>query len=1379
MIRLKHIKILICYWCLMLLIGLTLNINPAYGQNNLGFMRLTKGDGLSNNSIRYIYRDRMGFVWFATESGLNRYDGIRFKVFKHNALNPKSIPYNRVDHITEDCFNNLWIKLGDYGYAVYDSRKENFIYPITDYLSTLGLSNIKPELVFCNSDSLIWLSEHNGSLHCGNPKTKTWNTFNGIAEGFVTDISKNGKKVYVVYSSGMLVVFNVDNLTIDKKIDLSVEFNLPQTGNSLQVFADSRGGLWFYQQKTPDGIMVYNTQTNASYVLKTSKGNSPYLLTGNMINDIAEDPRNRIWIAIDHGGINIIDLDEQKIIKADYQPENPRTLPEKSIYCLHRDFENIIWVGSYKSGVAYHSPSLFKFNVLRPEKDNVSGEFDNDIDAIEQDNNGNTWLGSNNKGLMKLSPDGTKQVYNSQKRGTIPGNVVVALKNDSRNCLWIGTYHNGLCKYEKGRFTNYPISDEKNGKTLTCGNVWSIDEAYGGKIWIGTLGGGINILNPETNTFKYITEENGLISNYVTCVKSISGEKILIGSAYGLQVFNTQSYESETLMSDSINPSGLVEKSITCAFEDSRKLIWAGTREGVVVINPRTGIHTLLNSTSNLCDDVINGILEDDHKNIWISTANGLTQIIVGVDPRDGSFTYIPVCYDENDGLQSSVFNERSALKTSNGRLIFGGINGCNIVDVDSIKYNNFTPCVVFTGLRVNNSVVAIDSMYNNCVILPQSMCFTDTVKLSYKENIFTIEFSALNFQQSEKTKYYYTLEGFSDTQTEVQGVNASVTYTNLNPGKYVFKVLSVNNDGYKARQAAELTIIITPPFYKTTFAYCFYGLMLLLIIVGGIYAAYKIMHTKIIVEQERLNAENGRKVDDMKFRFFTNVSHEFRTQITLIIVPLQKLLKNVSGSDNKKTLALVEKNAQKLLLYTDQILDLRKIDINEQKIELKKLNVVETINKTCYRFADMYEKKKIRFTFSSCADDIQMVCDEEKVEKIVSNLLSNACKYTSTDGSIETTINIVENEKLSKKMLEVSISDTGKGVNPENRSLVFDRFFQEDNDVSNITGSGLGLYISKQFVEMLGGEISYRPNNPQGSVFVFSLPMDLKSDEENTVSENAVELHTINPEVETANVEYDISPSKSGGAEKKCVLIIDDNEDFRTFLADSLSLYFNILQTSDPKEGLKIAADKLPDLIISDIMMPGISGFKVCKILKSDAKTSHIPIILLTARNSNDDVVKGLENGADEYIVKPFNLEILLLKINKFIETKKSSSQLPIITSEINVPSLDEKLINKAVASVEKNIENPDFSVEAFAKDLGMSRVHLYKKLLSLTGKSPTEFIRTVRIKRAAQLLEKSQYSVSEIAYMVGFNNPKYFSKHFKEEYGMLPSDYAKLHKK
>ena len=676
----------------------------------------------------------------------------------------------------------------------------------------------------------------------------------------------------------------------------------------------------------------------------------------------------------------------------------------------------------------------------------------------------------------------------------------------------------------------------------------------------------------------------------------------------------------------------------------------------------------------------------------------------------------------------------------------------------------------MFTGLSLFDEAVKVGQSYGGRVLIEKELNDVENVEFDYKQNIFSVSFASDNYNLPEKTQYMYKLEGFNnDWLTLPVGVH-NVTFTNLAPGKYVLRVKAINSDGYVGIKEATLGIVVNPPFWMSWWAYLLYAVGLVIVLFLARYRMLKREREKFHLQQIENEVAKNEEINNMKFRFFTNVSHELRTPLTLIISPLEGMLKETTDELQSTRLQLMYRNAQRLLHLVNQLLDFRKGEMSTHQLSLSEGDIISYVHSVCNSFLLMADKKHIQFSFFSGIDTFSMAFDADKVGKIVMNLLSNAFKFTPEGGRVTV---MIEHVAGTPDILEIKIADTGIGISDVDKEHIFERFYQAGHKgVEETTGNGIGLSLVRDFVTLHEGEVKVFDNIGMGSVFVIQFPV------------KHVETQVQLPE-ETgmpAGDEEDKEMKEEAREETErknfpLLLIVDDNEDFRIFMRYSLELQYRVKLAVNGKEAWEMMQEELPDLVISDVMMPQMDGNELCRLIKQDKRTAHIPVILLTARQNTEAKLEGLQTGADDYVTKPFNMTILVLRIRKLIELSRyhrvTQGMIDPAPSEIVITSLDEKLIEKAIKYVEDNMSRTELSVEELSRELGMSRVHLYKKLLQITGKTPIEFIRVIRLKRAAQLLRESQLHVSEVAFEVGFNNPKYFSRYFKDEFGVLPSVY------
>ena len=891
-----------------------------------------------------------------------------------------------------------------------------------------------------------------------------------------------------------------------------------------------------------------------------------------------------------------------------------------------------------------------------------------------------------------------------------------------------------------------------------------------GRIWIASLGGGLQCLEPLSGTFETYTSNNSaLLENNVTSLCWVDDNTLFFGTAsqgVGTMDMRTREIKKIQGQSDSMK---LSNDAVNHVYKDSRGLVWIATREGLNVYDTRRHMFLDLFPVAEAKGNFIAAITEDQERNMWVSTSRKVIRVTVASDGK-GSYLFDSRAYNSEDGLQNCDFNQRSIKTLHNGIIAIGGLYGVNVFAPDHIRYNKMLPNVMFTGLSLFDEAVKVGQSYGGRVLIKKELNDVENVEFDYKQNIFSVSFASDNYNLPEKTQYMYKLEGFNnDWLTLPVGVH-NVTFTNLAPGKYVLRVKAINSDGYVGIKEATLGIVVNPPFWMSWWAYLLYAVGLVVVLFLARYRMLKREREKFHLQQIENEVAKNEEINNMKFRFFTNVSHELRTPLTLIISPLEGMLKETTDELQSTRLQLMYRNAQRLLHLVNQLLDFRKGEMSTHQLSLSEGDIISYVHSVCNSFLLMADKKHIQFSFFSGIDTFSMAFDADKVGKIVMNLLSNAFKFTPEGGRVTV---MIEHVTGTPDTLEIKIADTGIGISDVDKEHIFDRFYQADHKgVEETTGNGIGLSLVRDFVTLHEGEVKVFDNIGTGSVFVIQFPVkhvetQVQLPEETGMSVGDEEDREMKEEVR----------EETGRKDFPLLLVVDDNEDFRIFMRYSLELQYRVKLAVNGNEAWEMMQEELPDLVISDVMMPQMDGNELCRLIKQDKRIAHIPVILLTARQNTEAKLEGLQTGADDYVTKPFNMTILVLRIRKLIELSRyhrvTQGMIDPAPSEIVITSLDEKLIEKAIKYVEDNMSRTELSVEELSRELGMSRVHLYKKLLQITGKTPIEFIRVIRLKRAAQLLRESQLHVSEVAFEVGFNNPKYFSRYFKDEFGVLPSVY------
>ncbi|UZR99298.1 hybrid sensor histidine kinase/response regulator transcription factor [Chondrinema litorale] len=1343
--------------------------------HHYSFIRINNNNGLINNQTTAILKDSRGFVWFGTSSGLSRFDGSGFKNYIHSDKDSTSLLDNFIENMQEDADGNLWIQMRWY-YSVFNFENDTFT-SLPNLLDKNGLHNEVVEKVYIDKEKQIWFKtasrQHyvlydvkTGTL--SDPFSKSF-----LYSGHVTDFYHDGKNYYYLYTDGTIECFNGHGYQLLFR-DGQLSNLLTSDNLTAKIFVDREGDLWIYGND--DGVYYYHSTRKKWQHF--SVNSEEVKLSSNLIKKIVQDNAGAIWIGTDHGGIDIFDKYTQSIQTLFHQPENPKSISQNSITDLLVDEEGIVWIGTYKNGICYYHQNIHKFPHYRhlPSAENSLPY--NDVNCFVEDSAGNLWIGTNGGGLFYF--DRTTGKYTTYKndpedKNSLSNNVVVNLFIDNEGLLWVGTFTGGLNVYDGKKFTRF-ITTKNNYSGLPNNNIWTINQDNDKMIWIGTLGSGIVLYDKEKESFLPIPNlgRTPPPSEFITNIHKMRNGNMFIATAMGVVFYDTEKRRFQNHPNiETQEPFNISNNNVNEVYEDSRGLLWIATREGLTVINPFNNTVKRFSEEDDLPEDIINCILEDDDKAIWVSKSTGISQIKPVQVSADGRYEYEIHNYTEADGLQGMEFNVNARFKTSKGELIFGGPNGYNLFQPKNIKYNTNLPDVAFTDFQIFNRSISVAQEVNGLQILDKSIVSTGEITLKHSMNVFSIEFVALNFFIPDKVKYKYMLEGFDNQWIDVDDHIRKVTYTNLNPGKYTFKVKASNNDGIWNEDYAQLQLSILPPFYKTPIAYFFYTICIVGILFYYRYSMLKKERVKFKIEQERLQNKRHIEMDEMKLKFLTNVSHEFRTPLTLIMAPLEKLMKKEREPSENKLFETIERNTHQLMDLVNQLLDFRKLELHGLKFNPSYGDIVTYLKEVCDAFSESFKKKGIQFEFKSNKEPLFFLFDHEKINKVMMNLLSNALKFTQEGGKVTVFISYFAGSEKEDDYIELKVKDTGVGILDYEKEKIFERFYQSKNNLSlGLSGSGIGLNLAREMIQLHNGTITVESEEGKGAEFCVTLPFAQNE-------EQVTELPT--EEITEAEDTSEVTEEKSQG--KQSVLLVEDNYDFRVFMRETLQDKYQVFEAPDGKKGIDLVHQKHPDLIISDVMMPEMDGMEMCKKLKKDVRTSHIPLILLTARTADEDKIKGLEIGADDYITKPFKMELLLLRLQNLIDKQKQTQKrfqkkMDINTSEIEISSIDEKLLKKAIALVEKNISEPKFSVEDMSHELGMSRVYLYKKLMAITGRSPIEFIRIIRLKRGAQLLEKSQMTIAEVAYEVGFNSPRYFSKYFEEEYGMLPSVFIKQHK-
>jgi len=1320
-------------------------------------------------------------MWFGTLSGLNRYDGYEFKVFKHDPRDTTSLTDDFVTGIFELPDHHLYLETRG-GPNIYDPQTETFIRNTGPYLRRLHVHAKLIRDVIKDNQGDFWFNADEEGIFKYSVVSKTTvhlrcgAKYGGsLAPTGISALQKDhAGNIWVIHRDKTIEMLNSRTAKVMRRISLFRQ-QKPAAFTDYKLFVDQSGALWIYARNTPAGINYYDPSTAEKRFIDKGAG----ALNNNLVNGIVQDPQGLIWIGTDHGGINLLDKKDFAVRYLLSKENDPKSIGQNSVLSIYKDPSGIMWLGTFKKGISFYHEKILKFPVYRYQEGTGNGLAYEDVNRFVEDGQGNLWIGTNGGGLFyfnRKTGEFTRYLHQQANTNSLSNDIIVSLYIDRRKILWIGTYFGGLSSFDGKNFKHYK-HNAQDSTSLADDRVWDILEDRKGNFWVATLSGGLDRMDRERGTFTHhqAAQQNSVGSDFISCLVEDRGGNLWIGTSDGIDERKTNGqfvhYKNKAGQANS-----LINNIVYDLMQDSYGFIWAATRDGISRFDPRSGQFRNFDAKDGLTENATLKILEDSRRNLWLSTANGLFNILVS-SHKNADFSYSFRKYDVQDGLQGRAFNANAGYKTRRGELLFGGANGFNIFLPQDIKNDLSRPVIMLSDLQLANRSVKIGEKINGKVVLKSAVSQVKQLELRYDQNGFTIAFSALNFFNPQKIRYRYMLEGFDHRWQEQQNDNRRATYTNIDPGKYVFRVISTDASGNWLHNETRLPVTILPPFWRTTFAYILYivlaGGTLLMIRRRGIRRIKK----EFLIVQERQEARRMHELDLLKIKFLTNVSHEFRTPLSLIITPMEKLIRQAQPSE-KPQLEMIRRNGRRLLNLVNQLLDFRKMEEQELKLHPTPGDIIRFIQELSYSFSDVADRKNICLRFNTDRKSLVTLFDHDKIERILFNLLSNAFKFTPQGGEVTVSLQLSDHGE-GKTQLLMRITDTGIGIPPEKQARIFERFFQHDVPDSMVNqGSGIGLSITREFVRLHGGTISVESSVNEGSEFTVSLFLaeEFIVRRLMPVNEEAAEA---GPDEDHLPVTAATAPAFSWKSKKPVILLIEDNEDFRFYLKDNLKEYYQIAEAANGHEGWQKVLSLHPDLVVSDVSMPEMNGIDLCRKIKADRRTAYLPVILLTALTTEDQQLTGLETGANDYMTKPFNFEILLSKIRNLLKQQAVSKktyqkQVDFKPAETEIESLDDKFIRQISLHIEDHLADPSYTVDQLSADLNMSRVGLYKKILPLTGRSPIEYIRAYRLRKAKPLLIKSQLTIAEVAYEVGFSNPKHFSRYFKQEFGILPSAFA-----
>lgn len=1287
--------------------------NEAVATTGIMFRQLSTSEGLSNNNVRCILRDDKGFLWVGTESGLNKYDGY---TFQHYYRNNSQLPDDGISELFEGPDGNVWVKSAN-GYSIYNYQTGSFENNYKQKLDSLGIpgKNIL-QVGHTTNGNECWAYDHS-SLYLRNLTDGSVKTIPLEQTDKISSIIVGTRYIYIMYIDASLQ-------SIDRHDNRNEFINIPDPyktqfeNRDAFIYSDGSENLWAYTLRSS---LLLHLDNNTRQWESISLGNDSDIQY-NRVQRVLDLGNGDVWILTTHRGLFIYNKLTKQCTNLVHDPLKPHTLASNNLNTIYQDKDRTVWIGNYKHGISYYSPDS---QIILSHR---SLEYD-DILAFCQDSSfDNIYYGTDGKGIIRESlTDGKRE------RIATPANIIVYLSYDAKGRLWAGSYQKGLLCYHNGNIRQYTTANSQ----LLEDNVYAVEADRNGYIWIGTLKGFIQRLDPETGRFEtilYRPEEFPVSDMFYD-----GGQHLYVATHEGLIVINTDT-QAYTIYNEA---GRFKENDINTVYKDSRGLLWMGHPHGLSIWNQQNDSVTSIEQKDGLPANLVRAIVEDEYGQMWIGSGNGISRIQL----KDGKFTIVN--YSVSDGLTCNDTNVHAILRLKNGHILVGTPQGYQTIVPQKATDTPYNASVYLTGIELQSGV-------NPAKVLRGSSpeCITQLV-LPEEENSFTLSLSALDLMEPDKVKYAYRIAGQRNDKWLYAESN-KVHLSMLQPGNYQLQFKVCNSQGVWSPNIKELEIKVLPPWYHTWWAYTVYALLIaavVLFIVRYLHIRQKERRQLREVEEEN---ERQQKLTNIKLQFFANISHELRTPLSLIINPLEEFFVN-HPEYRTGLLEIVKHNADYLLEQINQLLDFRKLDVKAETLHCHHDNVLILLSEIFHSFDPIAHKRNIGYRMTCPKPSVFMDFDYDKVRKVVTNLLSNAFKFTPDGGNISLDI------QLGERWITLRVADTGCGIEDEAKEKIFQRFYQPANTPPNKGGSGIGLHITSEYVKMHGGTIRVCDNQPCGSIFEVVLPLHQES-----VAAQMPESNTI-PAPDTA---------EDGENAGFTILLVDDNADFLHFLSESLGKLYHVLKATNGKQALGVLEKEDIDLVVSDVMMPEMDGVELCKAIKTDIRYSHIPVILLTAKANEEHQLEGLGVGADDYIIKPFNMEVLKLRIHNLIEMGHKrqelfNEQIKIEPSRITITPLDQQMVEKAIQIVEENIGEPEFSVEELAASLNISRSYFYKKMVKITGKKPIEFIRTIRMKRARQLLAESQMQVSEIAYMLGYNSPKVFSKHFKEEFGVSPSEF------
>jgi signal transduction histidine kinase/ligand-binding sensor domain-containing protein/CheY-like chemotaxis protein/AraC-like DNA-binding protein len=1362
----------------------------SFANDSLQITRLGIEKGLSNNSVRCIYQDHNGFMWFGTYDGLNRYNGYDFKIFRNSLDDTNSLPHNFIYAIHEDADYNLWVGTGQ-GAGIYNNLTSQF--RPAWYLRS---DNKKRERILSNVNAFA--ADKEGNVFIGTNGSGLMVHYRGTDAACQFTILKDG---------ALTTNYNVTSIKVDKKNRVWM-FIAPvglclfdtklkkitkvngQLSRASCIEVDEADNVWIgsafglYKYKIPEAS------------LQLVHCESQHNIISDNITSLRLGSDGQLWIGSKGGGVTVADLTTHAVQYL-LPGESRNSISSEYIAAIYEDHEGRKWLGTIKGGINIYSSAHSFFNTVTHEKFNNNSLINNFVSAFLEDNSHKVWVGTDGGGLSiwdRSTNRFTNYKHEAGKPGSLSNNLISSIIQDHQGDIWVATWGGGINKFNKaaGTFQQFICKNSITGNENE--NVWILYEDKQKILWATTFANGhLYYLNRSTNRFEAFSHENlkDLLSFFQDSDGTLWG-----GNSHELIRIDRNGHQHTWYD---------IGKPVRAIYESKAGQFWLGTEGGGLILFDRQKgkLVKRFSVKDGLANNAVLNILEDNKGDLWMSSFNGLSQLNL----KENRFKN----YFQEDGLQSNQFLYSAALKLKSGEIMFGGIRGFNIFSPGIVPETRKAAPLLITDMRINNFPLSLESNYIKAVEKGQ----IKAIEIPFNEAALSVDFAALEFSVPNKISYAYYLEGW-DKSWNYSGKIRTANYTRLREGKYTLRIRSTNAEGAWSNKLVAINVIVLPPWYRSWWSFILYAIGIISVVfsyqrhrVNKARLTYEVALAKATVskekaerekieaeyktqlaerETEKIKDEKEQEINEKRLTFFTSISHEFRTPIGLIINPIKDLLHDTDvRKKDQPVLNLIYRNARRLLSLVDQLLLFRKAEVGADRLRIVKLDLCALCKEVFLAFEHQARASNIQYEFTCTANAIEVYADREKLEIAFYNLISNALKYTAGGGKI-----LVEVSEATNTAMAL-VKDTGCGIPHEVADKLFERFYQVQKKNTPVkSGFGIGLFLVKHFVESLKGRIWYESQEGEGTTFFIELLKGRQHFDDELIFDDVATGPTIFKELmEDKPMRGETHGDKTGKREldslvfeRRSMLIVDDDEQIRDYLAQLFSAEYTVHHTDNAIEGLKLAGQHVPDIIISDVNMDGMNGIEFCTAMKEDTSLSHIPIILLTGNEAQEARLEGLEGGADDYITKPFDNDLLMARVKNILKSRTTLqkyffNEVTLGKTSYRVAPEYKGFLDNCIAIVEAHLDNSDFGIKMLAAELSMGQSNLYKKVKSISGQSPSSFIRCIRLRKVAKLLIETDYNINIAALTAGFNDMKYFREQFFRLFGMKPSDFLKTFRK